>query len=76
MLENETSLLVKPDESSDEFKSSDKIVVHTTDTEIEDKYEKNISLATLTVGDLIEISYVESLWSLIQLRLMHHTSPY
>lgn len=57
VLETEGGLMISPDEETNEIKSSDKIVVHTTNTKFFDKNGKEITIDKLQVGDPISVVY-------------------
>lgn len=58
ILETEKGLLISPDEETNESKSSDKIVAHTTDdTKFYDMNGNEISIDKLEVGDRISVVY-------------------
>lgn len=58
ILETENGLLISPGEDTNESKSSDKIVAHTTDdTKFYDKNGNEISIDKLEVGDRISVVY-------------------
>lgn len=57
VLQNDDILLVAPDKNSNEFKSSDKIVVRLDASEIFDSKGNSIKSDTIKVGDMLEITY-------------------
>jgi len=57
VLENNVSLLVEPEQGSDELRSSDKIAVHANDAGIYDANGKRIELSDIAVGQTVEITY-------------------
>ena len=57
VLENESSLLVEPQQDSNEIRSSDKIVVHTTNTKIYNANGEGISLSDINAGQTLQITY-------------------
>lgn len=57
VIENSGSLLVEPQKDSDEYKSSDKIVIHANDATIYDIDGKHINLSDITVGQSVKITY-------------------
>lgn len=57
VIETEGSLLIAPDEETNEFKSSDKISVHTAGTKFFDKNGNEITIEKLQAGDRISVVY-------------------
>lgn len=57
VIENNQSLLVEPVEGSQELKSSDRISVGLSDGVITDSAGKELTLDTLNVGAIVEITY-------------------
>jgi hypothetical protein len=57
VLETKDGLLIAPNEESNEYKSSDKISVHTNDTKFFDKDGNEITIDKLQVGDTISVVY-------------------
>ncbi len=57
VIENTGSLLVQPDEGTDEMRSSDKIYLHTSDTDIRNTSNKKITITDISVNQRIEITY-------------------
>jgi hypothetical protein len=57
VLENADSLIVAPQKDSNEYSSSDKIVVHTNDATIYNNDGEKISLSSIITGQTLEITY-------------------
>ncbi len=57
VMDSEQGLLVTPDPDSNEYRSSDKISVNTSDSTIKDVTGKKITFRELKPGDLIQITY-------------------
>jgi hypothetical protein len=55
---NQSNLLVQPEEGSDELRSSDKIIVHINDdVKLLDSQDKEIKISDIKVGDKVRIFY-------------------
>lgn len=57
VLESNGTLLVEPRKDSMEYRSSDKIAVHTEDAVLLDSLGKKIVLSKIQVGQTVEITY-------------------
>ncbi len=57
VIQAEDSLLIAPDQDSNEYKSSDQITVHFTDSTITDQKGNEILAEQLKPGDRIEVTY-------------------
>jgi hypothetical protein len=57
VIEIGNSLLIAPDQESNEYKSSDKISVSLNDTKLLNSEDKEITKEEIKVGDIIEVTY-------------------
>lgn len=57
VIETGNSLLITPDQESNEYKSSDKISVSLNDAKLMNQEDKEISKEDIKVGDIIEVTY-------------------
>lgn len=57
VLENDSSFIVEPQQSSNEYNSLDKIAVHANNAAVYNSDNKKISLSDITVGQTVQITY-------------------